>query len=64
MQALKALAGISVPFTETRMCNCMGPQDGAPLCPCRMMNVKVVSGRYVETLDHGPAPPEKDGCAP
>jgi hypothetical protein len=29
-----------------------------------MMNVKVVSGRYVETLDHGPAPPEKDGCAP
>jgi hypothetical protein len=39
---------------ETRSCLCVGPQDGQPLCPCRMRSVKVVDGRYVETIDHGP----------
>lgn len=37
-------------------CGCIGPQEGAPLCPCRMRNVQIVNGRYVETIDLGPAP--------
>jgi hypothetical protein len=36
-------------------CFCMGPQDGQPLCPCRMRHVQVKDGRYVEMIDHGPA---------
>ena len=28
-------------------CNCIGPQDGQPLCPCRMRGVIVKNGRYV-----------------
>lgn len=35
-------------------CFCIGPQAGAPLCPCRMRHVQVKDGRYVETIDHGP----------
>jgi len=34
-------------------CNCIGPQAGKPLCPCRMKNLRVVDGRYVEVIDHG-----------
>lgn len=37
-------------------CNCVGPRNGEPLCRCRMANVKIVDGRYVETRDYGPAP--------
>lgn len=37
-------------------CNCIGPQDGKPLCPCRMRNLRIEDGRYVEIIDHGPAP--------
>lgn len=37
-------------------CFCLGPQPGQPLCPCRMRDVKVINGRYVETKDLGPAP--------
>jgi hypothetical protein len=25
------------------------------LCPCRMRNVQVREGRYVEVIDHGPS---------
>ena len=35
-------------------CNCIGPQNGQPLCPCQMQNVKVVDGRYVFQQDLGP----------
>lgn len=28
-------------------CNCVGPQNGQPLCPCAMRSVKVVDGEYV-----------------
>lgn len=35
-------------------CFCVGPQGGAPVCPCRMRSVRVENGRYVETIDHGP----------
>lgn len=38
-------------------CNCIGPQDGAPACPCMMRSVQVVNGRYVRITDLGPAPP-------
>lgn len=38
-----------------RACNCIGPQDGKPLCPCRMRGLQIVDGRYVEVVDHGPA---------
>ena len=37
-------------------CNCMGPQNGEPLCPCMMKDVKIIDGRYVKTEDLGPAP--------
>lgn len=36
-------------------CNCIGPQDGQPLCPCQMRNVQIVDGRYVRPAqDLGP----------
>jgi hypothetical protein len=41
-------------ISEARACFCVGPKNGAPLCPCRMRNVTVVDGRYIETIDHGP----------
>jgi hypothetical protein len=28
-------------------CNCIGPQDGQPLCPCAMHDVVIRDGRYV-----------------
>lgn len=35
-------------------CFCVGPKNGEPLCPCRMRNVQVRNGRYIEIIDHGP----------
>jgi len=35
-------------------CNCVGPRNGQPLCPCMMRSVSVENGRYVQTIDHGP----------
>ena len=35
-------------------CCCIGAQNGAPLCPCRMKNVVIRDGRYVEETDLGP----------
>ncbi|MEN6545662.1 MAG: hypothetical protein ABFE07_06430 [Armatimonadia bacterium] len=26
----------TVPTKTMRICNCVGPQDGAPVCPCQM----------------------------
>lgn len=37
-------------------CFCRGPQNGQPLCPCQMRDVKIVDGRYVRVTDLGPAP--------
>ena len=34
-------------------CNCIGPQNGKPLCPCQMRGVRVVNGRYVRVEDLG-----------
>ena len=37
-------------------CNCIGPQNGEPRCPCAMRGVQVVDGRYVlPAQDLGPA---------
>ena len=37
-----------------RACCWRGPQNGQPLCPCMMRNVRVVNGRYIKTEDLGP----------
>jgi hypothetical protein len=36
-------------------CNCIGPQNGQPLCPCQMSSVHVRDGRFVQERDLGPA---------
>lgn len=42
-------------------CNCIGPQNGQPLCPCQMTMVQIKNGRYVmPERDLGPAP-ERNG---
>lgn len=38
-------------------CYCIGPQNGQPLCPCRMRGVEIKDGRYVKTIDYGPVRP-------
>lgn len=43
------------PSKPMRACNCIGPQRGEPVCPCRMRRVKIQDGRYVEITDLGPA---------
>ena len=40
--------------TNLSSCYCIGPQNGQPLCPCMMRNVKVIDGRYVRVEDLGP----------
>lgn len=45
-------------MNEITMCGCIGPQNGDPVCPCRMKNVRVENGRYIEIHDLGPAEPE------
>lgn len=44
-----------------RICNCIGPQNGQPVCPCRMRLVKIRNGRYVLEQDLGPAPSDISG---
>jgi hypothetical protein len=29
------------------LCNCIGPQNGQPLCPCKMSRVIERNGRYI-----------------
>lgn len=41
---------------ETWSCNCVGPRNGEPVCPCQMRNVKIIDGRYVQVNDLGPVP--------
>ena len=38
-------------------CNCIGPQNGDPLCPCMMRGVKIRDGRYILERDLGPVKP-------
>ena len=49
-------------------CNCIGPQNGQPLCPCQMRGVVERDGRYVKVSDLGPVTPvfkklKCQGCA-
>lgn len=44
------------PADESRMCFCVGPQNGDPVCPCEMRNVVIRNGRYVSERDLGPVP--------
>ncbi len=40
---------------RTYACNCIGPQNGEPLCPCLMRNVIERDGRYIKReQDLGP----------
>ena len=32
---------------DSQACFCIGPQNGEPLCPCRMKNVIIRNGRYI-----------------
>ena len=47
------MASATRPVESMRMCNCIGPQDGKPVCPCAMQGVEVKDGRYVRVLDLG-----------
>lgn len=31
-------------------CNCVGPKNGQPFCPCMMRHAQVQDGRYVQDL--------------
>lgn len=43
---------------STRMCNCVGPQNGQPRCPCMMRYVTTRDGRWIEPeRDLGPVGP-------
>jgi hypothetical protein len=42
---------------DVRACNCIGPQNGDPLCPCMMRDVRVRDGRWVREQDFGPVRP-------
>lgn len=41
-------------------CCCVGPQGNEPVCPCRMRNVVVRDGRYIEIRDLGPTQGKQD----
>lgn len=42
-------------------CNCIGPQNGQPVCPCAMRSVTIENGRYVQRHDLGPRPSASGG---
>lgn len=43
-------------------CNCIGPQNGEPLCPCQMRHVIIREGRYIQKeRDLGPVMSHKLG---
>jgi hypothetical protein len=41
---------------QIHSCNCIGPQNGQPACPCQMAGVTIENGRYIRRVDLGPAP--------
>ena len=42
-------------MNEPKLCGCIGPQNGQPLCPCAMKTVMIVRGRYIRPAqDLGP----------
>ena len=52
---MSSLSGTVIhPAGLVSACNCIGPQEGQPLCPCQMRHVQIVDGRYVRITDLGP----------
>lgn len=54
--------GTHGPKHESHACNCIGPQNGQPLCPCMMRSVTVENGRYVRREDLGPVPTDSQAA--
>lgn len=53
----KALTNLAGKVGDIHLCNCIGPQNGQPVCPCQMKNVVVRDGRYIrKEQDLGPVP--------
>lgn len=41
--------------TSDHMCNCIGPQNGQPKCPCQMRGLIQRDGRWIQPeVDLGP----------
>ena len=38
---------------DTKTCNCIGPQNGEPKCPCMMRGVRIIDGEYVQITKLG-----------
>ncbi len=58
--ALRArqMASLDAGRDQSHACNCIGPRNGEPLCPCAMRGVVVRDGRYVlPERDLGPVAP-------
>ena len=51
---MKNYSLIDSTYTKMIPCNCIGPQNGQPVCPCAMRNVKIIDERYVQIHDLGP----------
>jgi len=46
---------------QVHACNCIGPQNGQPRCPCMMRNIIKRDGRWVQIeQDLGPATEPSD----
>lgn len=56
---MKATGAFGKADETVTMCNCIGPQNGQPLCPCQMRGVIQRDGRWIATeRDLGPVKPE------
>jgi hypothetical protein len=52
------ISGQALSISGSYPCNCMGPQNGQPKCPCQMRNVIQRDGRWIEReRDLGPVSP-------
>lgn len=61
MSKFPVFEGTARPVPDTYPCNCIGPQNGEPMCPCRMRGVIIKDGRYVQPeIDLGPVKPSID----
>lgn len=50
---------------DTHACNCVGPQNGQPKCPCMMRGLIKRDGRWIEPeRDLGPTKPTIDAFKP
>jgi hypothetical protein len=49
-------------INNTHKCFCIGPQNGEPVCPCRMKSVIKENGRYKQIIDLGPVNEISTSC--